>query len=144
MALFNRDKKIEHLEDVPIFQTCTRRQLLAVARISDVIEVPAGKTLAQEGELGNEFYLILQGGARVEASGGKRVRRLGPGDFFGEMSLIDGKPRSATVVAETPMQLLVIHRRTFWRLLTEVPHLNYRIMVTLSERVREAEQSPLA
>lgn len=144
MALFSRDKKIDHLEDVPIFQTCTRRQLLAVARISDVVEVPAGKTLARDAEVGNEFYLILQGTARVEVAGGRRVRRLGPGDFFGEMSLIDGKPRSATVVAETPMQLLVIHRRAFWRLLTEIPHLNYKIMVTLSERVREAEKSPLA
>lgn len=140
MELFGRDKQIEHLENVPIFDACTRQQLLEVARISEVIEVPTGKTLARAGEPGNEFYLILEGTARVKVSARKQ-RRLGPGDFFGEMSLLDGGPRSATVVAETPMRLLMIHRRVFWNLLTEVPHLNYKILVTLCQRIRQAEKS---
>ncbi len=140
MALFGRDKQIGHLENVPIFDACTRRQLLEVVRISEVIEVPAGKTLARAGEPGHEFYLILEGTARVEVSA-RKSRRLGPGDFFGEMSLLDGEPRSATVVTETPMRLLVIHRRSFWTLLSEIPHLTYKILVTLCQRVRQLEKS---
>lgn len=143
MALFGRDKQIEHLETVPIFEGCTRRQLLEVARISEVVEVPAGKTLARTGEPGNEFYLILEGTARVEVSA-RKTRRLGPGDFFGEMSLLDGEPRSATVVAESPMRLLMIHRRVFWTLLSEIPHLTYKVLVTLCQRVRQLEKSQLA
>lgn len=143
MALFGRDKQIEHLETVPIFEGCTRRQLLEVARISEVVEVLAGKTLARTGEPGNEFYLILEGTARVEVSA-RKTRRLGPGDFFGEMSLLDGEPRSATVVAESPMRLLMIHRRVFWTLLSEIPHLTYKVLVTLCQRVRQLEKSQLA
>lgn len=143
MALFGRDKQIEQLENVPIFQGCTRRQLLEVVRISEVVEVPAGKPLARAGEPGHEFYLILEGTARVEVTA-RRSRRLGPGDFFGEMSLLDGEPRSATVVAETPMRLLMIHRRVFWTLLSEIPHLTYKILVTLSQRIRQLEKSQLA
>ena len=75
---------------------------------------------------------------------GRKRLRLGPGDFFGEMSLLDGGPRSATVVAETPLRLLVIPRRAFWTLLTKVPQLNQKILVTLSQRVRQAEKSLLA
>ena len=143
MALFGRDKQIERLENVPIFQGCTRRQLLEVVRISEVVEVVAGKTLARAGEPGHEFYLILEGTARVEVAA-RRSRRLGPGDFFGEMSLLDGEPRSATVVAETPMRLLMIHRRVFWTLLSEIPHLTYKILVTLCQRIRQLEKSQLA
>lgn len=138
MALFGRDKKIAHLRQLPIFQGCGRRELTAVARIADLVETPAGKVLARAGATGREFYLILEGTARVEISPRKRVR-LGRGDFFGEMSLLDGEPRSATVIAETPLRLLVIGRREFWPLLLEVPQLTRRIMVTLSQRLRRAQ-----
>ncbi len=87
--------------------------------------------------------MILDGRARVEVSTRRRLR-LGRGDFFGEMSLLDGEPRSATVVAETPLRLLVIHRRGFWILLREVPELTRTILVTLSQRVRQAERSGMS
>ena len=142
MAL-SRDEKVPHLQKIPIFQGCSRKQLVAVARIADITDVPAGKALTLAGESGNEFSIILAGTARVGVWGRKRVR-LGPGDFFGEMSLLDGEPCSATVVAETPLRLLVIPRRAFWTVLTEVPALTRQVLIALSRRVRQAEKSLLA
>jgi CRP/FNR family transcriptional regulator, cyclic AMP receptor protein len=139
-APVGRDQKIERLQRVPIFEGCSRRQLKAVARIAAVGEVPAGEVLTRTGEAGNEFFLIIDGTARVEVSPTKQGR-LGPGDFFGEMSLLDGQPRSATVVAETPLRYLIITRRNFSSLLSEVPGLTNSLLVTLSRRVRQAEQS---
>ena len=135
-----QDDKISRLEAVPLLEECTRRQLKAVARITDVIEVPAGTVLARQGQPGNEFYLIVDGSARVEVSTRKRSR-LAPGAYFGEMSLLDGGERSATVVAETPMRLLVIKRRDFSTLLREAPELTQNILATLSRRLRQAEQA---
>lgn len=136
----SQDHKIERLEEVHLLEGCTRRQLRAIARISEVIEVPAGTVLAQAGKPGEEFFLILDGAARVEVSPRKRSR-LGPGDYFGEMSLLDGGPRSATVTADTPVRLLVIKRGDFSALLRQVPELTQIILATLSKRLRQAEQS---
>jgi CRP/FNR family transcriptional regulator/CRP/FNR family cyclic AMP-dependent transcriptional regulator len=111
-----------------------------VAKITEVIEVPADTVLARQGEPGNEFYLIMDGSARVELSTRRRTR-LKPGDYFGEMSLLDGEPRSATVIAETPMRLLVIKRRDFSTLLREAPELTQSILATLSRRIRQTEQA---
>ena len=136
----DQDEKIERLQEVPIFRHCTRRQLRAIARITGVFDAPASSVLTRTGEPGREFFLILDGTARVEISPRKRGK-MGPGDFFGEMSLLDGEPRSATVVAETGLRMLVIDGKHFWELLKEVPELTYTIMATLSRRVRQAEKS---
>jgi len=134
------DEKIRHLQRVPIFEECTRKQLRAVADISKVAEVPALAVLTREGAREDEFFVIIDGTATVKLSSRKR-HRLGPGDFFGEMSLLDGEPRSATVKAETDLRLLVINRRHFWELLREVPELTQRMLMTLSRRVRELEKA---
>src|SRR5688500_20142413 len=89
-----QDDKIARLEAVPLLEECTRRQLKAVARITEVIEVPAGTALARQGQPGNEFYLIVDGSARVEVSARKRAT-LAPGAFFGALSLLDVGERSA-------------------------------------------------
>ena len=135
-----QDDKIARLEEVPLLEDCSRKQLKAVAKITEVVEVPAATVLARQGNPGNEFYLIMDGSASVELSPRRRVR-LKPGDYFGEMSLLDGEPRSATVVADTPMRLLVIKRRDFATLLREAPELTQSILATLSRRLRQAEQA---
>jgi CRP/FNR family cyclic AMP-dependent transcriptional regulator len=135
-----QDEKMKRLQGVPIFQRCTQRQLRAVARITEVFDAAPESVLTRAGEPGREFYLIYDGTVRVVVSSRKPLR-LGPGDFFGEMSLLDGEPRSATVVAETPLRLLVIKSRNFWDLLDEVPALTRNLLLTLSRRVRQAEQS---
>ena len=134
----SQDDKIDRLEDVSLLAGCSRRQLRAIARISEVIEVPAGTVLARAGTPGEEFFLILDGSARVEVAPRKRSR-LEPGQYFGEMSLLDGGPRSASVTAETPLRLLVIKRRDFTTLLKEAPELTQSVLATLSRRVRQAE-----
>jgi CRP-like cAMP-binding protein len=99
--------------------------------------------LTRAGEPGEEFFLLVDGKARVDISPRRRVT-LSPGDFFGEMSLLDGGPRSATVTAETAARLLVIRRRDFARLLREVPEITRAILAVLCRRLRQAEQAPTA
>jgi CRP/FNR family transcriptional regulator, cyclic AMP receptor protein len=135
-----QDDKIDRLEEVSLFQGCSRRQLRHIARIAETFDAPPGMSLARRGEPGNQFFLILDGTARVEVSPEKQ-NQLRPGDYFGEMSLLDGEPRSATVIAETAMRVLVISRRNFNTLLGEVPGLIQNILVTLSKRVRRAEDA---
>jgi CRP/FNR family cyclic AMP-dependent transcriptional regulator len=135
----NQGEKIERLKDVPMFDACNQRQLRSVARIARVFDVAAGTLLTRAGEPGDEFFLIIDGTARAEVSAEKHVP-LHPGEFFGEMSLLDGGPRSATVVADTPVRLLVISRRHFSVLLKDVPGLTEALLVTLSRRVRQAEE----
>ena len=132
-----QDEKIEHPEGPHL------PGLLAATAACRGAEEPAGTSLTRASEPGTAFFLIMDGRARVEVSEQKQGR-LGPGDFFGEMRLLDREPRSATVVAETGIRLLVIDRRNFWTLLVEVPRLTHGLLVTLPRRVRQAEHSPNA
>ena len=134
----SNDEKIRHLEDVPLLADCTQKQLRALSDISRVVEVPAGTSLTRAGQPGDEFFVIIDGSAAVEKPGKKRAF-LRPGDFFGEMSLLDGEPRSATVKAETDLRVMVISRVNFWQLLREVPELTQKMLVNLSRRIRELE-----
>ena len=135
-----RSSKTALLEKVPLFSGLSRRQIGDIARLADEVDVSAGKRLATTGEPGGELFVIIEGQAVVKAPRG-RSTRLGPGEFFGEMSLLDGGPRSATVEAATDMRLLVVGRRDFWSLLRVAPPLTLKIMTTLSRRVRDAEAS---
>jgi quercetin dioxygenase-like cupin family protein len=126
------------LKEVPIFEGCSQRQLQSVAKIARVFEASAGTVLTRIGDPGDEFFLILDGTVSVDVSAGRPVL-LRPGEFFGEMSLLDGDPRSATVVTDTPVRLLVVHRGDFSALRREVPELTQILLVTLSRRVRQAE-----
>jgi len=138
--MFGRSSKVALLQKVPLFRALSRAQLEQIARLADELDVPAGKRLATAGETGLELFVIVDGSATVRAGRG-RTSRLGPGEFFGEMSLVDGGPRSATVEAATDMKLLVVGRREFWELLNAAPPLALKIMSTLSHRVRDAEAS---
>src|SRR6266852_6231709 len=108
-ATVKQGDKIERLKDVRIFEECSQRQLRCIARIARVVDAPAGTMLTRADEPGDEFFLILDGTASVDVATETRGP-LRPGAVFGEMSLLDGGPRSATIVAETPVRLLVISR----------------------------------
>ncbi len=138
MLLRRRSEKIDLLKEVPLFSGLSRRQLELVARHADQVRCDAGKVLTRQGGLGLEFLLIVDGSARVERDG-REIAHLGPGDLFGELSLIDGKPRSATVIAEAPIVLLVIHTRSFGDLLDAIPGLQKKILLALCERLRTAD-----
>src|SRR5262245_38269218 len=139
-AKLGHDEKMTYLQRVNLFESCSTRQLRSIARIADVQEVPAGEILARSGDPGERFFVIVDGSARIEVSPQKQ-NRIGPGAFFGEMSLLDGEPRSATVIADTAMRLLIISRRDFATLLREVPSLTQQMLVTLCQRVRSAERA---
>jgi len=121
-----------------MFEGCTKKQLRNVANIARILDAPAGSVLTRAGDPGDVFFLILDGTVRVEVGSGGYVS-LHPGAFFGEMSLLDGGPRSATAVSDTPVRLLVIDRANFSRLQREVPELTQTLLVTLSQRVRQVE-----
>jgi CRP-like cAMP-binding protein len=134
------DDRAERLERVPLFKTCSRRQIRAIARICETFDVPARTPLTRVGEPGEEFFLIVEGAVRVDVSAHRQLH-LGAGEYFGEMSLLDGEPRSATVVAEAPVRLLVIRRRHFQKLLEDNPAIAQALLVTLCRRVRDAERA---
>lgn len=140
MIFRRRSEKVNVLKKVPIFSSLSQRHLNLIAKHADEVTLEAETVLARQGAQGLEFLVIVEGRARVE-KGGKTIARLAAGDFFGEMSLIDGKPRTATVIAETPIILLVIHTRSFSHLLDTVPGLQRKVLVTLCERLRRADET---
>jgi CRP/FNR family cyclic AMP-dependent transcriptional regulator len=138
MLLKSHSDKVDVLKKVPLFSELSRRHLDHIAREADEVKQKEGAVLTRQGGLGREFLLILEGGARVERDGTVNAH-LSPGDFFGEMSLIDGMPRSASVIAESPSVLLVIEARSFQKLLDTVPGLQRKLLAILSARLRAAD-----
>ena len=134
----SRDTYLDQLAEVPLFAACTRRDLQKIARASDEIQVKAGRNLVDEGRPGHEFFLILDGRATVRR-GNKKVAELGPGQYFGELSLLDRGPRTASVTADTDMELLVLGQREFLGVLDDVPGLAYKILRIMAGRLREAD-----
>jgi CRP-like cAMP-binding protein len=132
------DAYLDHLAEVPLFSACSRKDLEKIARASDEVEVSAGRKLVEEGHLGHEFFLILEGKAAVSRSG-KAVAEVGPGQYFGELALLDRGPRTATVVADTDMKLLVLGQREFLGVLDEIPGLAYKLLRIMAARLRDAD-----
>lgn len=133
-----KDTYLDHLADVPLFAAASRKDLQRIARASDEIEVKAGRVLVEQGRLGHEFFLILDGKASVRRNN-RKIADLGPGQYFGELSLLDKGPRDATVVADTDMKLLVLGQREFLGVLDDVPSLAYKILRIMAHRLREAD-----
>ena len=133
MAL-GRNAKVELIRDVPLFAHCSRTEVAEVAKIADEIDVKAGKVLTREGDRGNEFFVLLNGAAEVQ-QGGKKVRMLGPGDFFGEIALVSRSPRTATVTTTVPSDLLVITGTNFRGLLDHSPRIQLRVLEALADRL---------
>jgi CRP/FNR family transcriptional regulator, cyclic AMP receptor protein len=136
----SHDARIRHLQRVPLFTGFNEDELRRVAEHSRILEAPAGTVITQIGDAGDSFFIIIDGTAAVRTPVGAGGQLL-PGDCFGEMSLVDGEPRSATIVATTDLRLLVVERSHFWRLLDETPELIRRILTILSRRVRRLEQT---
>lgn len=134
-----RNAKLELLSEVPLFSACSKRDLGRIASLVDEIDVTEGKVLTRQGDAGWECFVIAEGKAKATMRG-RGSATLGPGSFFGEMSLLDQGPRSATVTAETDMHLLVLSSRDFSALLDEVPAVARRIMRGLAERLRKGER----
>lgn len=138
MARLRRDAFLDHLAEVPLFSALSKKDLQLVSKNAEDVKVDAGKVLVSEGSAGSEFFIIVDGKARVTRRG-KKVAELGPGDFFGDLALLDRAPRNATVVAETPMEVLVLGQREFAALIDEVPGFAHKLLAGLARRLREAD-----
>jgi CRP-like cAMP-binding protein len=134
------DPRVDRLRTVPLFGGCTDKELGFIASRVDEVDVPAGTTLTRKGESGGDFFVILEGKAEVEASPGKRS--LGPGDFFGEIALVDNGPRTATVRAATPMRMLVLGHAQFRDVLHQNGEIAVKILRAVTERLRAATPLP--
>jgi CRP/FNR family transcriptional regulator, cyclic AMP receptor protein len=138
-----RDIYLDHLAQVPLFSTCSRKDLQKLGKASDEIEVKGGKVLVEEGKPGHEFFLIEDGTAEVRRNN-RKVATLGRGQFFGELSLLDRGPRSATVIADTDMTLVVLGQREFLGVIDEVPAMAHKLLAALAGRLREADSRALS
>ncbi len=121
------------LREVPFFHDIGKRNLAAVARQTDEVDVPEGKVLAREGEFGDEFFVIDAGTAEVTKAG-ERIAKLGPGDFFGEMALLEEDRRVATVTATSPMSLIVMTRSSFRSLDHQMPQVHETVAKAIADR----------
>ena len=135
------ESRVAVLRLVPMFADLSDSQLALLAKHADEFKENAGSVLVREGDVGDRFILILSGNARVER-GGQVLAHLSTNQFVGEMSLLDGKPRAATVTMETSGEILVINRDTFRSLVDSVPEFREKLLVVLCDRLRGL-QAPL-
>jgi CRP/FNR family transcriptional regulator, cyclic AMP receptor protein len=126
------------LKTIWLFSSCTASELRKIRSSLDEIEVPKGKVLVEEGRIGLEFFIVVTGTAVVTRNG-KKVAALGPGDHFGELALLDRRPRSASVTSETDLDVLVLSQRQFNGLLQSVPTIGRKMLAAMANRLREAD-----
>lgn len=136
-----KSTKIKLLKGVRLFSACNDRELARIASLVDEVDIQPGHVLTKEGQPGGEFFVVADGVATATLRK-KKLATLGPGAFFGEMSILDHGPRAATITADTPMHLLVLDPRSFVSLLDDVPSVSRKIMRILAERLREVEKAP--
>jgi CRP/FNR family cyclic AMP-dependent transcriptional regulator len=136
--MLRKNAKVELIKRVPLFAECSRRHLEEIAAIADEIDLREGKELTKEGRPGREFFVLIEGDADVK-KGSRRINRMQAGDFFGEISLVTRKPRTATVVATSPVRALVITDRSFRTLLERQPEIQSKVMSALAARLGPEE-----
>jgi CRP-like cAMP-binding protein len=132
--MLRKNAKVELISRVPLFAGCSKRELSEIASLADELVMPAGRKLAAEGKTGYEFIVIVEGAADVKR-GGRLVNRLKTGDFLGEIALITGRKRTATVTTSEPTRLLVITARDFGTLLRDLPSLQLKVLDAVAERL---------
>ncbi|MGH9302506.1 MAG: cyclic nucleotide-binding domain-containing protein [Acidimicrobiales bacterium] len=133
-----QDSRLDHLSNMWLFSGCSRKELSLIARASDEVQVPAGRVLCDEGRVGQQFFLIINGQAVVKRKG-RKIAMLGPGQYFGEQALLDRMPRSASVASHTDMDLLVLGQREFNGVIEQIPSLARKMLSAMSMRLRGAD-----
>jgi CRP/FNR family transcriptional regulator, cyclic AMP receptor protein len=138
-AARTKRESVVALRGVPLFSDLPKRALQRLAKESDELTFEPGERLVEEGMLGETLFVVIQGKGKVVRRG-RRVGSVVPGVFFGELSTIDGGPRTATVVAETPMKVLRLFRSTLRKLLQDEPELSIKILDGIVRRIRQVER----
>ena len=137
-VMARKEDFLEHLAKVPLFSMCGKGELRQVAKRSTKLTLDEGKVFVEEGTVGREFFVILDGRAEVTRDG-KPVAELGPGDFVGELSLLDPAPRDASVTALTPLTVMVLSAREFDAVLAEAPGMTRKLLAGMAYRLRNLD-----
>jgi CRP-like cAMP-binding protein len=132
--MLRKNAKIELLKRVPLFERCSQRELGQIAMLADEVDLPAARELTSEGSRGFEFIVLVQGEADVVRQG-RVVNELGPGDFVGEIALVTGQPRTATVKTRGPSRILVVTASGFRSLMHDVPAIQDKVLAALTARI---------
>src|SRR4051794_11880301 len=141
MALFTHDTKVEALARAPLFESLSKDQLSDLAKVTEDLDFSAGKVFCSQGEVGSDFFVIMEGEAEATRDGTK-IATFGPADFFGEVALVEDVPRTATVAATSPVRCFVVHRGRFLRLLDEQPGVERKVMRALAKRLVALSDDP--
>jgi CRP/FNR family cyclic AMP-dependent transcriptional regulator len=134
VRLVSQNTKVEALKRAPLFEGLSRKELRELAKGVEDLEVEAATVLCREGRRGSEFFVIVEGEVEITRDG-KRLASLGPGDFFGEISILENVPRTATVTARTPLRVFVLTRQYFKGLLLRNPAVEGKVLRSLAKRV---------
>jgi len=132
--MLRKDVKVELIKRVPLFADCSKSELRQIAETADEVDVPAGTMLTKEGASGKEFVVIVDGAAEVRRRG-RKINELGSGDFLGEIALISGAPRTATVKTTEPTRALVLTAPAFRSLMRRVPSIQLKVLAALARRI---------
>jgi CRP-like cAMP-binding protein len=132
--MLRKNAKIELLKRVPLFERCSQRELGQIAMLADELDLPDARNLTSQGAGGFEFIILVEGEADV-VRGVRKVNELGPGDFVGEISLITGEPRTATVKTRGPARILVLTASGFRTLMRDVPSIKDKVLAALTARI---------
>ena len=136
--MVGRESTDELLARVPLFEGLSKKQLSRVSSLMTSLELPSGKVLARQGEAGHEFVILLEGEVEVVRDD-KVIAVRGPGDYIGEIALLDNRPRTATVTAKTNVVVEVLNRVEFASLLANTPEISSQIMATMAQRLAELD-----
>jgi CRP/FNR family cyclic AMP-dependent transcriptional regulator len=127
------------LSQIWLFSTSSAKDLRVIRKALEEVTVPPGRILCEQGTIGREFFLIVEGKAVVKKNN-RKTATLGPGQYFGELALLDRRPRSASVISETDMKLLILGQRQFNGVLDAVPALARKMLAAMATRLREADE----
>lgn len=139
--LFSHDTKVESLRRAPLFAELSKGELEHLAKFTEDLEVEEGRVLCREGEPAQEFFVIIEGEAEA-TKGGKQLRTMRDGDFFGEIALLEDVPRTATVTATAPLRFFVLTRQAFWSMVDAMPDVERKILRVLARRVVDSWGDP--
>jgi CRP/FNR family transcriptional regulator, cyclic AMP receptor protein len=135
-----RDQKLELLRKVPLFAGLSKRELQRIGELADEVDLPSGRVLMRQGESGSEMLIVIDGSARIERDG-EVIAERGGGEVLGEIALLDGGPRTATVTLTRDSRLLVLGRREFQAAMDELPDVRLRVLEAVAHRLRTLDAS---
>ena len=135
----SKSKQLESLKNVPLFSACSKKELEKVAKAADEITMTEGTLIVDQGQMGREAFVILDGDVTIKR-GNRKIATLGAGDVVGELSLLDHGPRTASAVCATDCTLLVIDQRRFTGVIEDVPSIASKLLGVLASRIRELDR----